>query len=155
GHPLVGSAWLLREEGHAPTALRPPAGEVAVRFDGPRAFVTGRPEWAPHFEFVQVPRPDDVDALTGPPDGHGTVGVWAWIDEGAGTLRERVFAPSVGVPEDEATGAAAMRLVAALGCPITIHQGRGSVILARPLDGDRVEIGGRVVADEVRDYTVG
>jgi len=32
GHPLVGTAWLLREAGRAPDVLRPPAGEVTVRF---------------------------------------------------------------------------------------------------------------------------
>ncbi len=28
GHPLVGTAWLLRQEGRPIDALRPPAGEV-------------------------------------------------------------------------------------------------------------------------------
>jgi predicted PhzF superfamily epimerase YddE/YHI9 len=152
GHPLVGTAWLLRELGHGPTVLRPPAGAVSVAFDGELTKVGGDPEWAPPFEFVQVDSPGAVEALTGPPDGYGWVGVWAWIDEAEGTIRERVFVPEAGVPEDEATGSAAMRLVAQLGRAVEIDQGRGSVILARPLAGGRVEIGGRVVLDQVRDY---
>ena len=54
--------------------------------------------------------------------------------------------------EDEATGSAAMRLAAQLGRAIEIRQGRGSVIHARPLADGRVEIGGRVVLEEVRPY---
>lgn len=152
GHPLVGTAWLLHETGPAPQTLRPPAGEVAVRFADELTFISGRPEWAPEFEFLELGAADEVEALAGQPDGYGNVGVWSWLDREAGTIRERVFVPEEGVPEDEATGAAAMRLVARIGRPIEIHQGRGSVIQARPLDDGRVEIGGRVVRDEVTEY---
>ena len=38
------------------------------------------------------------------------VGIWAWLDEPAGLIRERVFAREAGPAEDEATGSAAMRL---------------------------------------------
>ena len=58
--------------------------------------------------------------------------MWAWIDEEAGVLRERVFAEPFGIPEDEATGAAAIALTARLGRPLDIRQGRGSRILTRP-----------------------
>ena len=34
GHPLVGTAWLLAEEGFEAPVLRPPAGEVPVRTEG-------------------------------------------------------------------------------------------------------------------------
>jgi hypothetical protein len=43
-------------------------------------------------------------------------------------------------------------LAALLGRELTIHQGRGSVLYARPLGGGRAEVGGRVVLDERRDY---
>src|SRR3712207_2403526 len=43
GHPLVGTAWLLAQEGPGATVLRPPAGEVPVRFEGDLTFITGRP----------------------------------------------------------------------------------------------------------------
>jgi predicted PhzF superfamily epimerase YddE/YHI9 len=151
GHPLVGTAWLLRERGFEPASLHPPAGEVAVRFDGELTCVSARPEWGPPFDFVEAGSPEEVDALDGPPDGYGLVGVWAWIDEQAGLVRERVFVPEVGIAEDEATGSAALRLCVLLGRPIEIRQGRGSVIEARPLGDGRAEIGGRVVLDEVRD----
>ena len=152
GHPLVGTAWLLREQGTEAPSLRPPAGEVGVRFEGEMTFVSANPDWAPPFDFVQVDSPDEVDALAAQPEGYGNVGVWSWLDEDAGRIRERVFAAAEGVPEDEATGAAAMRLVAQLGRPIEIRQGRGSVIYARPIDDNRVEVGGRVALEEVRPY---
>ncbi len=50
GHPLVGTAWLLRREGHAVDALKPPAGVVPVRFEGDTTWITGRPEWSPEWK---------------------------------------------------------------------------------------------------------
>src|SRR5215210_96544 len=145
GHPSVGSAWLLRERGHEPRSLQVPAGELPVRYEGDAAFVAARPEWAPEFELERLSDASAVEALDGAPGGHDLVDAWAWIDEDAGIVRSRVFPPRLGIDEDEATGAAAVRLCAALGRPIEIRQGRGSRILARPL-GDRIEIGGRTVA---------
>lgn len=147
GHPLVGTAWLLREAGREPSVLRPPAGEVGVRFVGNHPYVSARPEWAPPFEWVEVASPAEVDAIPGPPEGYGLVGMWSWLDEDAGVVRARVFCPAEGIPEDEATGSAAMLLCAKLERELEIHQGRGSLIHARPLDDGRAEIGGRVVPD--------
>lgn len=147
GHPLVGAAWLLAREGPPPPVLRPPAGEVPIRVEGDRAWAAGRPEWAPDFAFEQLGSPAEVEALEGAPGGHDLIGAWAWEDEAAGRVRERVFPSRLGIAEDEATGAAAVRLCAALGRPLTIRQGRGSVIEARPAQGGMVEVGGRVADD--------
>ena len=152
GHPLVGTAWLLAREGHEVPALRPPAGEVSVRSEGDLTFISGRPEWAPPFEHVRLGSPAEVDALTGPPDGHDLVGAWAWEDGAEGRVRVRVFPARLGIEEDEATGAHAVRLAAMLGRGIEIRQGVGSVILAEPKDDGSVEIGGRTEPVEVRDY---
>ena len=155
GHPLVGTAWLLAREGFETPTLRPPAGEVPVRFGEGLTYISGRPEWAPAFEHVQLGSPAEVEALGGPPEGHDLVGVWAWEDRGAGVVRVRVFAPRVGVEEDEATGAHAVRLAARLGREVKIRQGRGSLILAEPKSDGSVEIGGRVEPVEARDYEGG
>ena len=155
GHPLVGTAWLLREQGTEPSVLRPPAGEVTVKFEAELCFCGARPEWGPEFDFVEVPSPREVEALDGPPSGHENVGVWAWLNRDEGWIRERVFVAELGVVEDEATGSAALRLGAQLGHPIEIRQGKGSLIYARPADPEGfIEIGGRVALDEVRDYSV-
>ena len=64
----------------------------------------------------------------------------------------RVFPARLGIEEDEATGAHAVRLAALLGRELKIRQGFGSVILASPRDDGTVEIGGRTERVEVRDY---
>jgi predicted PhzF superfamily epimerase YddE/YHI9 len=152
GHPLVGTSWLLAEEGFGVPVLRPPAGEVRVRFEEGLAFISGRPEWAPEFEHVQLGSSAEVEALKGPPGGHDLAGAWAWADEAEGRVRARVFPARLGIEEDEATGAYAVRLAALLGREIEIRQGMGSVILANPKDDGTVEIGGRTEPVEVRDY---
>ena len=62
---------------------------------------------------------------------------------------------NIGIEEDEATGAHAVRLAALLGRRITIRQGSGSLILAEPRPDGSVEIGGRVELVEVREYKGG
>jgi predicted PhzF superfamily epimerase YddE/YHI9 len=148
GHPSVGTAWLLdRVE-----ALNVPAGELAVRRDGDIVYVAARAEWGPPHELIQLSSAEEVEALEGPPDGHDLAMTWAWLDEGAGTIRARVFPVRIGIAEDEATGSAATKLCALIGRPIDIRQGRGSRILARPGDDGFVEIGGLSVEDDVRDH---
>ena len=152
GHPTVGTAWLLRERGMPVGALRPPAGEVPVTYGHDLTAVAARPEWAPRFNHHELASPEEVDALDGPPGGDEVGAAWAWEDEAAGRVRARVFAIGYGIFEDEATGAAAVLLAARLGRAIEIRQGRGSIIHARPVPGGRVEVSGRVVLDEARDY---
>ena len=152
GHPVVGTAWLLARERGAVAALRPPAGEVPVREEGGLTFAAGRPEWMPEFEFVEVGSPAEVEALDGPPEGHDAVGVWAWVDEDAGVIRERVFARATGSTRTRRPAPRRSRLSARLGRELEIRQGAGSRILARPLGDGMVEIGGRVELDEVRAF---
>jgi predicted PhzF superfamily epimerase YddE/YHI9 len=152
GHPTVGTAWLLAAEGAPVTSLHVPAGELGVRYEDRATFVSARPEWGPEFEWEQLDSPAAVEGLTGPPRDHDHLGAWAWVDEDAGSVRARVFPLRYGIAEDEATGAAAAILCARLGRAIEIHQGRGSRIKARPLDGGFVEVGGTSALDQVRDY---
>ena len=154
GHPIVGVAWLLAREGGAVPVLRPPAGEVEVRRAEGMTFVAARPEWAPPFEYLRHDSPAEVRGLAAASQSANTY-AWSWIDEAAGTIRARSFVPQAGIAEDEATGSAALALCAQLGRPITVHQGHGSVLICRPLDDDRSEVGGRVILDEVREHRVG
>lgn len=150
GHPTVGAAWLLARNGAPVKALQVPAGAVAVRGEGGYTFAVARPEWAPPFDYRQLALPAEVRKLT-PSEAARNTYAWAWIDEAAGTIRARAFVPEAGIAEDEATGSAALGLCARLDCPITIHQGHGSVLLAKPLGDGRCEVGGRVVLDDVRE----
>jgi len=155
GHPLVGTSWLLARERTTVAVLRPPAGEVPTFLDGDGVtWIRGRAEWAPQMSFRQLEDAGKVEALTGAPDGLGFVDCWAWEDEAAGRIRARVFAPGFGIAEDEATGAAAIRLVSRLGRPVTIRQGAGSLLFARPGPEGSAEVGGEVVLDQARDYPV-
>jgi predicted PhzF superfamily epimerase YddE/YHI9 len=155
GHPLVGTSWLLARERTAVAVLRPPAGEVPTYLDADGVtWIRGRAEWAPQMSFRQLANPGEVEALAGAPEGLGFVDCWAWEDEAAGRVRARVFAPAFGIDEDEATGAAAVRLVSRLGRPLTIRQGAGSLLRARPGPDGFAEVGGEVVLDQVRDYPV-
>jgi predicted PhzF superfamily epimerase YddE/YHI9 len=152
GHPSVGTAWLLAREGERIETLRPPAGDVAVRLAGELTFVAARPEWSPPWQLMQMDGAAAIDELRGPPPDLDEIYCWAWEDEAAGEVRSRCFAVEDGVGEDEATGSAAIVLCAELGRELTIHQGRGSLLHARPLGEGRAEVGGRVVLDEVREF---
>lgn len=151
GHPLVGTSWLLRRTaggGEGAGVLRPPAGPVPTGADDVAAWIEADPADAPPFALRRMASPAEVDALEVPRGPEVHEDVWAWIDPDERTrVRCRVFADGVGVPEDEATGSAALRLVAEIGRPVTIRQGAGSVIVGRPVDGGRVRVGGRVVLD--------
>lgn len=155
GHPLVGTAWLLAKERTELDVLRPPSGEVLARMDGEVAFITGHPDWAPEFEHLELESPTQVELLEGPPEDHDLVGVWAWENESSGYLRARVFPTRLGIEEDEATGAHAVRLAARLGREVLIRQGEGSLISARPNEDGTVEIGGLVQLVEEREYESG
>jgi predicted PhzF superfamily epimerase YddE/YHI9 len=153
GHPTVGTAWLLAQQGSPVKALATRAGEVGVRYDGERAtFVAARPEWSFGIEYRQLASPADVRALSEPPEGLESAFAWAWIDEDAGTIRARCFVREGGIDEDEATGSTAIVICSRLGRPVTIHQGGGSVLEVAPRGGDLVEVGGGVRLDEVRDH---
>lgn len=99
---------------------------------------------------VEAPDVDTVAALdVADVDGLDSVYVWAWEKPGE-TVRARFFAPGMGVPEDPATGSAAVALVRTLGDEtgsIIVHQGED---IGRPSsievswDGDAVTIGGKV-----------
>lgn len=152
GHPLVGTAWLLEQDGVWVDSLRPPAGRVATWEEDERRWIRGRAAWAPPMTLRRYDSPAAVDALTAPPEDAGFLDAWAWEDEAAGRVRCRVFAPELGIDEDEATGAAAVRLTAALDRPLVIRQGAGSELRSRPGPGATVEVGGRVVLVETRAY---
>jgi predicted PhzF superfamily epimerase YddE/YHI9 len=149
GHPTVGVAWLLAELGATVETLRPPAGEVPVRVADGITWVEAKPEWSPPFEYMQLSTPAAVRGLSDPPSGDANVYAWAWIDEAAGTIRARSFVPRAGIPEDEATGSATLSLSTQLHRSIVVHQGHGSVLLARPTSGGRAEVGGSVKLDQV------
>ena len=154
GHPTVGTAWLFRESGAPADVLRPPAGDVRFHHDAERTWIRADPAWIHPFEMRQLASPAAVDAFEGPALGEPGIYVWAWIDESAGLVRARYFPTEFLIREDEATGAAAVRMGGMLGRPIEIRQGVGSEILVRPQPDGTIEIGGRVDVVETREYVL-
>lgn len=149
GHPTVGTAWWLAERGTPVEVLEVPAGDVAVRYADAETWVTGKASWAPEFAWHPLDSAADVDALDPGSFDAGQHYLWAWTGDNA--IRSRMFAPAMGIVEDEATGAAAVAITAQLGRDLTIAQGAGSVIRTRHLggsvEGRGVEVGGRTVFD--------
>jgi predicted PhzF superfamily epimerase YddE/YHI9 len=153
GHPLVGTAWLLGQtRSKPPTALHPPIGAVATWVEDGATWIRGRAEWAPDFHFIELESPAQVAALRAAPDGVGDGYCWAWEDEAAGHLRARHFLPSLGIPEDPATGAAAVALASELGRSLRITQGEACRLHARLGPDGTAEVGGTVRGMGTREY---
>ncbi|MGV8871071.1 MAG: PhzF family phenazine biosynthesis protein [Rhodococcus sp. (in: high G+C Gram-positive bacteria)] len=146
GHPTVGLSWWLREHGSPVRTLTVPAAELNIRYDGDDTWVRARAEWAPQFTFHQVRDAAEVAATDASAYDSGHHYVWAWTDEEHGALRSRMFAPMMGIAEDEATGSAAVRLTGELGRSLHIVQGAGSR-LRTTIDDGWIELGGRTVSD--------
>ena len=154
GHPSVGAAWWLRERGTPIDTLALPAGSVGVRHSDDLTAVTARAEWGPDFAVHDLPSTQDV--LAADPADYADDGyhyLWAWLDRGNGHIRSRMFANEAGVPEDEATGSAAVRLTDHLGRDLTITQGRGSQIFTTWDPSGWVTVSGRVISDGMRQLT--
>lgn len=187
GHPLVGTAWVLNVLGPANLdTLRCGIGDVAVRMDGDTVWITaalnqpvrsgggddiasrvglGQPvrSW-----FVEMPKdylileyPDAVTVAAARPDLEELAkffGTLIFARSGS-SVRARFFAPSGGVPEDPATGSAAVALAAALASEgeetgsLSIDQGEEMGFPSRielTWTPHHASIGGTVVRDETR-----
>jgi predicted PhzF superfamily epimerase YddE/YHI9 len=152
GHPTVGASWWLRHTGTPVRTLTVPAGVVQVEYDQDGVpTISARAEWAPDFAIHDFGSVQDV--LDANPDDYGgdvDHYVWAWIDRASGTLRSRLFAAHLGIREDEATGAAAVRITEYLSRDLTIMQGRGSELWTAWSADGWVRVSGRVVDDGLR-----
>ena len=148
GHPTVGASWWLRDQGSAINTLQVPAGIVQVIYDGDLTAVSARSEWAPDFAIYDLGSVDELMAAD-PADYTDDVEhyLWTWLDESAGRIRSRMFATHLGVPEDEATGAAAVRITDYLSRDLEIVQGKGSMISTEWSPEGWVRVAGRVVSD--------
>jgi trans-2,3-dihydro-3-hydroxyanthranilate isomerase len=183
GHPLVGAAWLLLnlspldpdwiECGVGPVAIRQEDFTTWMEISGdqPLERVASDPrQWAGAREavVVRVPMPYLLLQLDSPAAvaaarpatmGEWTeVYLWAW-EVGGKSVRARFFAPSVGVPEDPATGSAAVALAARMRLAggeegsLIVNQGEETGHPSRihlRWDRERTAIGGTVSRDEVR-----
>jgi predicted PhzF superfamily epimerase YddE/YHI9 len=155
GHPTVGLSWWLKNRGTPINTLQVPAGVVQVEYDirpdGELTVIRARSEWAPDFSIYELSSVDEV--LGADPDDYSDDVdhyVWSWIDRDAGAIRSRLFASHLGIREDEATGAAAVRITDYLSRDLEITQGKGSQLSTRWNAEGWVKVAGRVVDDGVR-----
>ncbi len=155
GHPTVGASWWLKQHGTPVKTLHVPAGLVQVTYeqhgDGDFTVISARADWAPDFSIYDMDSVDDV--LNADPDEYGDAVehyVWAWLDESEGSIRSRMFANDLGIPEDEATGAGAVRITEYLSRDLVITQGKGSELRTGWSPDGWVKVAGRVVDDGVR-----
>jgi predicted PhzF superfamily epimerase YddE/YHI9 len=151
GHPTIGLSWWLRENGTPINTLHVPAGLVQVSYEGGGLTgISARAEWAPEFAIHDL---DSLEALfaADPADFPDDIAhyLWTWTDRSTGSLRSRMFASNLGVPEDEATGSAAIRITDYLSRDLTITQGKGSMIETTWSPEGWVRVAGRVVNDGV------
>ena len=151
GHPTVGASWWLRHRGTPVRTLRVPAGIVQVTYEGDLTAVSARSEWAPEFAIYDLQSTDELFAAD-PNDYPDDIQnyLWTWTDRERGEIRSRMFAANLGVPEDEATGAAAVRITDYLSRDLTIVQGKGSVIETKWSPEGWVRVSGRVVSDGIK-----
>lgn len=151
GHPTVGASWWLRSVGTPIHTLQVPVGLVQVNYDDDITTISARSDWSPEFAIHDLGGVDEL-AAADPADYSDDVAhyLWAWVDETAGSLRSRMFAPNLGVAEDEATGSAAVRITDYLSRDLRICQGKGSILETTWSSRGWVQVGGRVVNDGVR-----
>jgi predicted PhzF superfamily epimerase YddE/YHI9 len=154
GHPSVGASWWLKSIGAPVRTLQTAAGIVQVSYDvGPRGLtaIRARAEWAPEFIIHDLHSVDELLAAD-PGDYNEEFShyLWTWTDKGAGEVRSRAFVPHIGIVEDEATGAAAVRMTDYLSCDLVITQGRGSRIETQWSPDGWVQVAGSVADDGVR-----
>jgi trans-2,3-dihydro-3-hydroxyanthranilate isomerase len=189
GHPLVGTAWVLNQlRGRGVTTLRCGVGPVSTDFDGRSTWIdtalgqpcvvvdgdvgvsAGLPEPMRAWEvsmpldylLYELDSAEQVAALA--PDFAALSGrflLMAFARSGD-QVAARVFVPSAGVPEDPATGSAAVALAQMLTTEgehsglIEIAQGdqiaAPSTIHLEWADG-RARIGGTVCQDQARSIS--
>lgn len=151
GHPTVGASWWLRDRGTPVKTLQVPAGLVQVTYEDEVTAVSARSEWAPEFAIYDIESEDELFAAD-PDDYPDDIQnyLWTWSDRERGAIRSRMFAANLGVPEDEATGAAAVRITDYLSRDLSIVQGKGSVIDTQWSPEGWVRIAGRVVNDGIK-----
>jgi predicted PhzF superfamily epimerase YddE/YHI9 len=151
GHPTVGAGWWLRDRGTPVHTLQVPAGIVAIGYDDDLTTVRARADWSPEFAIHELASVDELLA-SDPGDYPDDVEhyLWTWLDRDGGHIRSRMFANDLGVPEDEATGSAAVRITDYLSRDLTITQGKGSQIYTTWTPEGWVVVAGRVVHDSNR-----
>lgn len=141
GQPVLGALHVLRTS-NRPMIVATGIGQVRGKVQDGLDWIAARAEWSPAMQLDQLRSSAEVDQLKGAPPGVGYYYPWAWLDERAGTIRARMFAPGLGIVEGQASGAAVVRLAAELDRDITVRQGRDSILQTHHDSGGFIWLGG-------------
>ena len=147
----IGGRVAGRADFSLPTPMQAPCLHGQVGRSGALTTIRARADWSPQFamhELASVAELLGADPVDYADDRYHYL--WTWTDAEAGHIRARMFANELGVPEDEATGSAAVRLTDSLRRALNITQGAGSQIHTTWNADGWVLVGGRVVSDGVR-----
>jgi predicted PhzF superfamily epimerase YddE/YHI9 len=153
GHAMLGVAWFFNANRDVPlSTVYCAGGSIPTWTEGDVIYISAplssMPPW--HIEpYTSVELVESVTAQDMANKAHTVI--WAWIDEAAGIVRARTFAPDWDIPEDEANGSGSMLLASQLNRALIIHHGKGSIIYARPDKDGYAVVGGRVVKDSYND----
>lgn len=146
GHAAVGAAWFINQERKQPlSTLLGIEGPIETWEEDDLTWVSCPQAILPPWELVHHASAKEVENLSATKilsDAHALH--WAWINESKGLVHARTFAPAWGITEDEANGSGSMKLASVLQRQLKIIHGQGSVILAKPAEGNMIQVGGRV-----------
>jgi len=145
----LGTAWFLTKlHGKSVEKLIGRDGDIVIIQEENIIWVRVSVEKLPQWNIKRVDKVSDVESikLEETSDMKHMI-VWSWIDEAKGFIRARTFATDWEIPEAQGNGSGAMLLATILRRSIEVKHGEGSVIFARLVQNNGVEVGGRVIQE--------
>ena len=149
GHAVIGAANLITDLLDKPiTSLQCNGIEISTRQDKDIQWIQAPSSLLPPWNYEQKVDAAAVEGIAlAETNKILHLFVWAWIDEAAGQVRARTFAPDWGIDEDQGNGSGSMGLALMLNRELEIMHGEGSIIYAKPISEKTAQVGGRVVRD--------
>ncbi len=149
GVGVLAAAWFLASLNGSPVEhIKGRDGIIQSWQEGAITWVRSSINAMPSWNFKQVNSSQAVGEILPEAMSHiEHTMVWSWIDETKGIIRARTFAPDWEIPEAEGNGSGAMVLASKLSKRLKIIHGKGSEIIAHPIEHEYA-LGGKVVQDK-------
>ncbi len=147
GHAVLGASFFLKQlTRQPPNSVVVQGKQVPVWQEDGECWLRAEAALLPPWRLIQKSDSQAIEAID-PDDPEAQIHtlIWSWIDEKAGIIRARTFAPDWGIAEDEANGSGCMALALLLNRSLHISHGSGSRILARSLGTTHADVGGGVM----------
>jgi predicted PhzF superfamily epimerase YddE/YHI9 len=154
GPAVAGTAWLLMKlRGESAVTIRSLGGDTKAWQGGELTRLRADLDMMPPWHLKQLDTPESIMRFSsneGAAMEHTMI--WAWINEAKGVVRARTYAGDWDILEPEANGSGAMVLAAKLKRSIEVVHGKGSIIYAKPVGRNMVELAGRIVEDRPVEF---